>query len=1404
MAASHLEFRILGPLAVRVDGTALPIGGPKQRALLALLLLSANRAVPRERLIEELFAEQSVNSADHALRNHVSRLRKVLAPAARDEPRLVARTPGYLLRVEPGELDLENFELLVVAGRESLAAGDPAAAAESLRAAERLWQGRPLADLELEPFARVEVERLEELRLAVVEERVDAELALGRHLAVVPELEALGAEHPYRERFRAQLMLALYRSGRQAEGLAVYRRTRALLNDELGLEPGVELRELEHAILVQDPTLTPAADGHGAVTAPVREVCPFNGLAPFDAEDAEFFFGRERLVGELVARLGDAPLLAIVGPSGSGKSSLLRAGLLTALGGDSVLLRPGERRAAEVAAAVERAPSGERVVLAIDQFEELFAPSVAEDERHAFADALVEAAWDAERRALILIALRADFFGHLAPYLELADLVGPNHVLLGPMSRGELRRAIEGPAERTGLEVEPALVDALVDDVAGEPGGLPLLSTALLDLWREREGRSLTFAAYERTGGVRGAVARHAEAAFASLADDERKIARRILLRLADGGDGEAVTRRRVTRDELDADEDEQVARVVAALVERRLLVADNGAVELVHEALLERWPRLAEWLDEDAQGRRLHRHLTQAAVEWEGAGREPSELYRGARLAASLEWADSAGDDAGLSRLEREFLEESRTAFARANRRLRLLLALAVILLVAALVAGAIALAARGSARQQATAAIAQRLGAQALVEPRLDRALLLAREGVNLDDSVATRSNLLAALLRSQAALAVLRAGGARVLDDALSPDGRVLAVRADDGSVTFFDTRTLSAVGPRFDSGGQISYFGGIVRPVRALAFSPDGRTLAVGDSDGWHATLLLVDARTHRARAGVTSPANMVTADVAFAPNGRTIVTGEAVSGGMSPPAEVLVLRRSSDGAALRRSKPIAGGRLVGYTKDGRFLLVTSGEATSFLLDAKTFARVRTFPVAGAAAVAPTGDIAAFGQDDGSVKLVHLRIAVVRPMGRRATGRVIALAFSAGGKVLATASDDGSVSVWDVPIASARETFRGHAGAALGLHFSPDGATLYSGSSDGSVIVWDVRGDRRLGRPFRFDPVAAGGAGMHKPARNASTAVAVSPDGSLFATSPAPGRVTLWRARDQAIVGELRGPSAYVDSLAWSHDGRLLAAGGDARRTVVWSIPRRRIVKLLGPSGPMGVSGVAFSPDGELVATAGIDGRLRAYALRTGRIVGNVLVKGSLQDIAFSPDGTRVAAGSLAGEIAIWDVPRQSLVRTIHHKDAIVPIRFSPDGRAIATGDSTGVVQFWDATTGRRLGPTLRGHNGWVLSVTFEPSGSELATTSTDGNVRMWDRATGKLVGEPIPSADTGGRGAFFPNGGRIVAVFGSGRGVVWNVDPAAWRRQACRLAHRNLTRAEWRDVLPQRRYRAVCS
>jgi len=315
---------------------------------------------------------------------------------------------------------------------------------------------------------------------------------------------------------------------------------------------------------------------------------------------------------------------------------------------------------------------------------------------------------------------------------------------------------------------------------------------------------------------------------------------------------------------------------------------------------------------------------------------------------------------------------------------------------------------------------------------------------------------------------------------------------------------------------------------------------------------------------------------------------------------------------------------------------------------------------------------------------------------------------------------------------------------------------------------------------------------------------AAAVAVSPDSSLFVTSPGRNRVTVWRARDLAVVAELRGPCGGVQSLAFSHDGRFVVATGDGAETVVWNVRTRKVHALLGPAKG-GNIGVNFSSDDQIVGTAGGDGSVRLYDLRTGRRLARLSTpgNGTLQDLDFSADGRWVAAAGLGEKIYVWNLRTRSLKWAIDHGQLIFAIRFSADGKEIVTGDVKGNVDFWDPDTGRQIGREIGGQNGAVISVTFSPDGSDVLTTSSDGKVRLIDVATGKLVGAPLPGADAGGWGTYFPNGKEVVATFWSGTGVIWNVDPAAWAAQACTVAHRNLTRAEWRDFLPQRSYRAVC-
>ena len=735
---------------------------------------------------------------------------------------------------------------------------------------------------------------------------------------------------------------------------------------------------------------------------PEPVVCPFKGLASFEVEDAEFFFGRERLVAAMVARLAGAPLVGIVGPSGSGKSSALRAGLLPALASGVLpgserwglaLLRPGEHPLRALEHATAYAAPRDRHVVAVDQFEETFTACRDETERAAFVDALVACTHDPRRRTLVLVAVRADFYGRCAIYPELWRLLGANQAPVGPMSRDELRRAIELPAQRAGLLVEPELVDALIADVEGEPGALPLLSTALLELWQQRDGRRMRLGAYRQSGGVHRAVARLAERAYERLDPEQQETARRILLRLAGEGEGDAAVRRRVQLSEL---EGEGVADVLAVLADDRLVTIGEGEVEVAHEALLREWPRLRGWLEEDVDGRRLHHHLAAAARDWEAGGRDTGELYRGARLASTLDWA--ADHDPELNAIERAFLDHSRGASGRAQRRLRMVLAGVAFLLVLAVIAGAVALEQRGNARAEATAAAAQRLGAQALADDDLDRALLLARQGVALDDSPQTRGNLLAALLKSPAVIGVLRGDGDRLTSLALSPDERTLAFVDDDGTLRIVDTRTRRPAARPPTLPGPVAADG--------VRFSNDGSRIAVGGEQP-----VVLDARTRRVLARLPLHDVQVSHDLRFSADGRTLFAIVRLPWGAS-------IQRFD----ARNGRPLGGdqsvtrpGRERGspqvtlmVTRDGRRLVTSIDGGPTVLHDARTLRPLKRFPVgAEQAALSPDDRTLLAGGRDGAVRFLDLVTGKLRTASTRHDGAVVRAAFSADGRTAVTA-------------------------------------------------------------------------------------------------------------------------------------------------------------------------------------------------------------------------------------------------------------------------------------------------------------------------------------------------------------------------------------------------------------
>jgi WD40 repeat protein len=1167
-----------------------------------------------------------------------------------------------------------------------------------------------------------------------------------------------------------------------ARRAAADRRDLRVVEDELagGL---VALRSAQERA---DP---PADDNSGLA-------CPFKGLAFFDVADAGYFFGRERLVAELVARLVGAPLLGVVGPSGSGKSSVVRAGLLPALaegvlpGSESwpqVLVRPGEHPVRELRRALAELDAREHAVLVVDQFEEVFAVCSDADERDAFIDALARAA--GEREGVVVVAVRADFYGRCAAHPPLARLLAANHVLVGPMHRAELRRAIEQPAQRAGLHVEPDLVDALIADVEGEPGALPLLSTALLELWQHRDGPRLTLAAYDQSGGVHGAVARLAERTYQRLDPSQQRTARAILLRLAGDGEGETIVRARVALDDFG----EEAQPVLSQLANGRLLTVGQGEVEVAHEALLREWPRLRGWLEDDAQGRRLHRHLRAAAKEWHAGGRDPGELYRGARLASALDWA--AGHDRELNATERAFLDSSRTASERSHRRLRLGFAGVASLLVLAVIAALVALNERGNARDQAIAADAQRVGAQALSEDDLDRALLLARQGVALHDSPQTRGNLLAVLLKSPAAIGVIRGGRVTGLD--LSPDQRTLAFIDDDGTLSFIDTRTRRpAARPRTVPGSPPS------GPVGLddLRFSPDGSRLAVGGGQP-----VVLDARTHRVLARLRILEGHSICGLRFSPDGRTLFA--ALDNG---PAMGTTVQRFD----ARSGRPLGAERFVNrhfpnvtllVTRDGRRVVTSFEDGPTVIRDARTLRPLRRLPVdAYQAALSPDDRTMLVGGRDGSVRFLDLVTGNVRRASGRHEGAVMEAAFSTAGVFAVTAGEDDHIIVWNVKHAAAGETLEGHAGKITGLAISRDGATLYTAALDGKVIIWDLAGTRRLGRPFDTGPDYQREFPFYVFQR-----YALRPDGRVLAVGQSDGTVTLIDARTVQALSTFRVvPTGPVTAIGYVPGDGLLVVGGDDGFLALVDPRRGAIVKRLpGHRGtPLTPS---FSADGRLMATASDtpDGAPLLWALRSGRPLGRPRRYSAAYlggNVSLSPNGRTLAVASRLG-VEIVDATALRHRAWLPQAETVLVVRFTPDGRFLVGGSYKGWARLWSTKTWRPAGRLLAGHSGEVLGLSTSPDGRTLATGSADGTIRLYDLRTQQPLGAPLPAVpNTPVAPEFTPDGAYLFAITDAGRAYRWDVRPSSWARHACAVAGRTLTPAEWKTALPGRDYAAACT
>ena len=1214
------------------------------------------------------------------------------------------------------------------------------------------------------------------------------------------------------------LATAQYHSGRQSEALRTLRRVRTVLREELGLEPGPDIERARGG----DPAPGPVAVRVTALPEPSAE-CPYRGLLPYDVTDAETFFGREADIEACLRRLATSSVLAVVGPSGCGKSSLIRAGVAAALKRDGervVILTPGTHPMSALTAVSGPGPAP---MLVVDQCEEVFSLCHDPGERAQFLEALTRYA----ESGRLMLSFRADRLADISAYPAFARVMERGMFLLGALDEDSLRMAIEEPARRASLVVEPGLVDLLVTEVAGHPGALPLVSHALSETWQRREGRTLTVAAYRDSGGIRGAVAQSAEEIYTQLEPEQQSLLRDLLLRLVSPGpEGEPVRSRLPRRLVVT---DPRHDQMIDLLIRARLVMSDASVVEIAHEALAAAWPRLRGWLDDDVDGQRVLHHLATAADAWDSMGRPDSELYRGARLAAAREWRAralvtlSSSEQAFLDASERLSNSELRAAQEqshrqhRANRRLRGLLGVAAGLLVAALVAGLLALdqtdqarTSREAALRAATAEEARSVGSRALVSNDVAQSMLLAVEGVRIEDSPQTRANLLAVLAKRPQLISSVQGTGEDYLGLDVSPDGRTAVVIDAHNDVRTYDLSS-GAAGPTFLAHASHTAF----LPEGRVQFHPSGKFVAVTAALFETAPVRLLDARTMqplRGRFPSLLPATTRTSDLSFSADGRFLAASvNVLSGGpewVRTATRALVWNVSDP----RRPALVLTRKLTLPDPGGTTAVSLSPDGSALYAGGRSFAvgegphpsRLSTRPDDGVLVrTSPDGTVLAVSTAEDSVRLLDPRTGRFL---RELTGHaddIMAMAFSPNGRRIATLSVDRTGIVWDVS-SGIRLEHLDLTELATTVAFAPNGRTLYTAGPDRAIRAWDLKGSRRFVarvRPpsgFSFgtmipapggDFIAIGSRGRLK-FRDvvAGTRTATldpgsgygwgfggwSPDARRFATVSG-GVVKVWDPRTGAMLrsGSPPGVGRRVAALGYTDDGSRLVLGEQSGRVAMVDADSLEVV------------GEAVVLDTPVCCVAAASDNTTAVVLTGGPSASSELYRPSpgwaLVDLAA---GRVVRTGSLGISDGVW-------------------VAASPQGRYAAVVGDNGEVVVIDTTKGALVDAPVIAHDDVGNYITYSADGTRVVSSGWDGSISLVDGTTGELLGTAVLPERTLASAGFMHDDETVLVASYQQSIYRWDTRPERAREFACAIAGRNLTPAEWRENFPDRPYEETC-
>lgn len=1127
---------------------------------------------------------------------------------------------------------------------------------------------------------------------------------------------------------------------------------------------------------------------------PLDGTSPFKGLQHYDVDDAGLFFGREMwitlLVNRLTAILEDAGgrhrFLAVVGASGVGKSSLVRAGLVAALrtgpAPNRAELPPGSpawhyhiivptanplaalahelthtccpEEYEPLLAALRYSPhamarhvrncmpgAGAYRLLVVDQFEELFTQCEDEATRRAFVDNILTAAEPGGGDVIVVITLRADFYQHCGDFAVLRKLLAGQQVYLGAMQPVELRRAIVEPAQRSGWVFEDRLVDRILDDAAAEPGALPFLSHTLHETWQRRRGRMLTHVGYHEAGTVMGALARSADSVYAQFSTPEQLVARNIFLRLAELGEGHESTRHRVDRSSLAASPAESalVVDVLQHLIDARLLTADEETVQIAHEALVRGWPKLQQWLESNRESLTIHRQLTKSVQAWHQFDRDAGSLYRGAQLAQALEWAEEHGDR--LNQWEREFLAQSQERVEAERRR-------------EIDQAERLALAAQRHASDQ------ERLSDQ------FRRWLMAAIVMAVVMLAVAVMAGLNGRKANQQARLAQVRqlTSEARVQ---LASDPERSALLALHALTQALELEEPAAVPPLEDVLHQAAQSVHIeyvvaahVDEVTGIAFMPDSAHFF---TTGLDATVKLWAMGSDEPLAVMRAHAAPVSA-LALAADGSRMVTGDEsgrvivweVKGGAVP-----MLMPETDFMAHEKAV-----NSVALSPDGQWLATGSADTTARLWQVADRRLQRTF--AGHEAAVVDVDFSVDGTrivTAGEDNMAHTwDVATGAPLIALVghTGPVASAAFAPDGQHVATTSWDGTLRLWDAATGTPHLAYKGHNGVVDTLAFSADGQRFITGSHDTTAIIW---------RPDATDEVVR----LEGHPRGITSA-AFRPDGEIVVTGSFDGTIRIWHARPRGEHNLFLGPPEGYFDVAYSPDGRSVAAASWAGVVDVWDLTGDRAEPMRLQEHQGRVLDVAYSPDGSRLAGSGDDGQTVIWDSATGVVVKKLLrPQGVVGDdffngtigAAFSPDGRYLAAASADGVVTLWDWQNGTVARELRgHEAQAYDVAFSPDGSRLASVDVSGVAFIWHVETGAIEFP-LREHEAPIFGLAYSPDGSRLVTGSRDTTAIVWDTADGRMLARL--SGHPGGIAAvaFSPDGRRLVTAGSGGVARVWD-------------------------------------